>query len=163
MKKFFFLVLFLLITTIIFAQKQIYVWQDGVRSNYAVIDVDSITFCENMILTENMSDAQIAEHLLGIWLHKTYSSHVQLTFGQNGMLEYFLGPIGDETWSGMRVHLTYHVTDRKLFIAHQDTTNHGTDVFDYYSTDIALYDTLLTIDRLSKDGVVFKKLTFEKK
>ena len=163
MKKFFFLVLFLLITTIIFAQKQMYVWQDGVRSNYAVIDVDSITFCENMILTENMSDAQIAEHLLGIWLHKTYSSHVQLTFGQNGMLEYFLGPIGDETWPGMRVHLTYHVTDHKLFIAHQDTTNLGTDVFDYYSTDIALYDTLLTIDRLSKDGVVFKKLTFEKK
>ena len=44
MKKVLFFGLFLSITSITFAQRQMQVWQDGVPTNFAVAEVDSVTF-----------------------------------------------------------------------------------------------------------------------
>ena len=44
MKKVLFFGLFLSITSITFAQRQMQVWQNGVPTNFAVAEVDSITF-----------------------------------------------------------------------------------------------------------------------
>lgn len=61
MKKVLFFGLFLSITSITFAQRQMQVWQDGVPTSFAVAEIDSVTFNE----TYNT-------RLMGNWYEATY-------------------------------------------------------------------------------------------
>ena len=163
MKKILFLAAMFVAALPFSAQKQMYVWQDGVRSNYAVIDVDSITFCENMILTDNMSDEQITEHLLGRW-YASNQVEVILDVYQDGTLLYRdLAYDGNKQSREMiSLKLNYKISQGKLNITHQDSTNTDIGRFEY-STDIALYEAIFTVDSLSSDGITFfKRVTFKR-
>ena len=60
MKKVLFFGLFLSITSITFAQRQMQVWQDGVPTSFAVAEVDSVTFI-NRDLNNDSCD------IIGTW------------------------------------------------------------------------------------------------
>ena len=44
MKRFTTLAIFIALVTITFAQTHMYVWKNGVKTNYAISEVDSVTF-----------------------------------------------------------------------------------------------------------------------
>ena len=46
MKRFTTLAIFIALVTITFAQTHMYIWKNGVKTNYAISEVDSVTFGE---------------------------------------------------------------------------------------------------------------------
>lgn len=99
MKKVLFFGLFLSITSITFAQRQMQVWQDGVPTSFAVAEVDSVTFEDKNTLsgkvvgticcidTINQSTKQ------GYFIITTANDSI-LTFSDDVRTEQYYGIIG---------------------------------------------------------------------
>ena len=107
MKKILLIVMTLSTTLTLFAQRQMQVWQDGVSTSFAVAEVDSITFEENI-------DPNVKQ-LLGVWegYETIYTlDFIILTFGYDSILEYYQGnnPYAPNHHTGLNVRQKWNYT-----------------------------------------------------
>ena len=163
MKKILLIVMTLSTTLTLFAQRQMQVWQNGMPTSFAVAEVDSITFEENI-------DPNVKQ-LLGVWegYETIYTlDFIILTFGYDSILEYYQGnnPYAPNHHTGLNVRQkwNYTVSDDVLeFSFETDSANwHGYHPFKY-TTEYTITDSTLIMYNFSVDGIRFGKLELLKK
>ena len=157
MKKILFFGMLWSIASITFAQRQMQVWQDGMPTSFAVAEVDSITFEENI-------DPNVKQ-LLGVWegYETVYTlNFIILNFFDNGILDYYQGPnpYGPNSHTGPRVYQEwdYIVSDNVL-----EFSFHRRDQLFQYTTEYTITDSTLIMYNFSVDGIRFGKLELLKK
>jgi hypothetical protein len=175
MKKILFFGVLLSIASILFAQRQMYVWQNGTPTIFAVAEVDSITFGDCINAMDTLSDAKLTEMLCKIWydtleawdklpypydtlIYEEDTPDFELTFQDNGVLKYCLGI--PDLWIGTYIDFQYYVSEGKLFIYADPTINsvHAPETSFEFSTDFSVNDSILLINQFSHNGTIFYPL-----
>ena len=158
MKKILLIVLTLSTSLTLFAQRQMQVWQDGVSTSFAVTEVDSITFEENI-------DPNVKQ-LLGVWEGEeaVYTfDFIILTLLDNGILDYYQGnnPYAPNYQTDANIHHKWNYivpADNVL-----EFSFHRRDQLYQYTTEYAITDSTLIMYNFSVDGIRFGKLELLKK
>ena len=159
MKKILLIVMTLSTSLTLFAQRQMHVWQDGVSTSFAVAEVDSITFEENI-------DPNVKQ-LLGVWEGEetVYTlQFIMLTFEADGIVEYYRGknPYAPNynTGPNMCQKWNYTVSDNILEFSFQPDSRFQPF---QYTTEYTITDSTLIMYNFSMDGIRFEKLELLKK
>ena len=151
MKKILLIVITLSTTLTLFAQRQMQVWQNGVSTNFAVDEVDSVTFSNE--ITTSPKDL-----LVGNWRNISSNTRRDLRFFDNDTVIYAERPYGTTVPDVVEDYgpWKYSVSKDSIVFLYEPVFpfNLEMDTFQY-STTYNIVDSILTLSNFSKDGQQF--------
>ena len=163
MKKILFFGLLLSIASILFAQRKMQVWQNGVPTSFTVAEVDSVTF-------SNEETTSPKEFLSGYWECIDAGTKMQMQFFDNDTILYQDTPYGttEPTIVGLRLHMRYEILGDSIVIRFEPGYCDNKNCDNYhesyqYVTAYSVVDSTLTLSKFSPYGRMFKTLKFIKK